>query len=119
MLEIHRDLIESYYGKKEIDDIKSFDVTDYRSVFEYLASLYRNYCYSYRIVVSPTGCKMHTISCALLKLCCPDVHIEYPTPESYLFEEYSSDRISVIHEINITNLPVFIEELANEYSLNG
>ena len=50
MLEIHRDLIESYYGKKEIDDIKSFDVTDYRSVFEYLASIYRNYCYSYRIV---------------------------------------------------------------------
>lgn len=116
---IHKDIIDDYNSKDGINDIESFDLMDYISVFEQLAKIYKNNCYNYRIVISPTGCKVHTIACAMLKLCCPDVHIEYPTPESYLFDEYSSDKVANVHEIVFDNYRKMINDLSVEYSLNG
>lgn len=119
MYMIHKDIIEEYVNKEVINDIKSFDLVDYISVFEQLANIYKDNCYNYRIVISPTGCKIHTIACALLKLCCPDVHIEYPTPESYLFEEYSSDEVINVHEVVFNKYKNLINILSKEYLLNG
>lgn len=115
MFSIHKNLIEEYH----VNEVESFDLLDYKSVFEYLATTYRDNCYDYRIVLSPTGCKLHTVACALLKLCCSDVHIEYPTPESYLFEEYSSDKVYSVYEICFPEFCDTINTLAKEYSLNG
>lgn len=119
MLSIHKELIEENKDNESDSSVKSFELTDYKSVFNELASIYRNNCYNYRIVVSPTGCKVHAVSCALFKLCCPDVHIEYPTPESYLFDEYSSEKVSRVHEIVFDNLSNLILCLKKEYHLNG
>lgn len=119
MYAIHRDIIKEYESKESINDVQSFDLIDYASVFKQLAKIYNDNCYNYRIVISPTGCKVHTIACALLKLCCPDVHIEYPTPESYLFDEYSSDKVIETHELVFDNYKRFISSLSSEYSLNG
>jgi len=118
MLKIHEDVIKEYFGN-DIEPIFSADVLDYITIFEKLASIYRKYCYEYRIIISPTGGKVHAISAALFKLCCPDVHIEYPTPESYLFEDYSSDKTHAIHRIDFNNFKEFIFKLSNEYKLNG
>lgn len=119
MCMIHKDIIDEYNIKKSTRNIASFDLMDYISVFKYLAKIYNENCYNYRIVLSPTGCKVHTIACALLKLCCPDVHIEYPTPESYLFDDYSSDEVIEVHEITFDNYNKIINNLSKEYSLNG
>lgn len=99
--------------------INSFNLLDYISVFEFIAEIYRNNCYSKRIIVSPTGGKMHTLSCALIKACCQDIHIEYPTPESYHFEDYSSDEIRMIHEVYFPHFNYFLKEMAQKFELNG
>ncbi len=116
---IHKELIDEYGNKEDLNSTISFDLMDYISVFEQLAKIYKDNCYKYRIVISPTGCKIHTVACAVLKLCCPDVHIEYPTPESYLFDEYSSDEVIDTHEIVFDNYNKLINDLSKEYSLNG
>jgi len=118
ILKIHDDVIQEYFGK-DIEPIFSADVLDYISVFEELASIYRKYCYEYRIIISPTGGKVHAVSAALFKLCCPDVHVEYPTPESYLFEDYSSDETHMIHRIDFDKFRKFVSDLSDEYKLNG
>lgn len=117
MYTIHKDLINEYL--RNDDKIDSFDLIDYRSVFEKLATIYKNNCYNYRIVLSPTGCKLQAVACALLKICCPDIHVEYPTPESYLFDDYSSDTVSCIHEIVFNNYNKSINNLKYEYELDG
>ena len=100
-------------------NIDSFELLDYVSVFECLAKIYRDNCYTRRIIVSPTGGKIHTISCALIKACCQDIHIEYPTPESYHFDDYSSDDINAIYEVCFPEFNRLLKKLAQEYDLNG
>ncbi len=118
MYRIHEDLIEEYLSKDK-NNIYSFDLLDYISVFKRVAEIYRDNCYNYRIVISPTGCKFQAVACALLKLCCPDIHVEYPTPESYLFDDYSSDEVSNVHEIVFKNYNQLITSLKYEYKLDG
>jgi hypothetical protein len=118
MERIHDDVINEYFGN-DIEPIFSADVLDYIAVFEKLAKIYREHCYKFRIVISPTGAKVHTIAATLLKICCPDVHIEYPTPESYLFDDYSSNETHAIHKIVFENFKEFLISLSDEYKLNG
>jgi len=118
MITIHKNVINDYFGST-VEPIISADVLDYITVFKELANIYCKYCYDYRIVISPTGGKVHAIAVALLKLCCPDVHIEYPTPESYLFDDYTSAETHEIHQIVFDNFRELINELAKEYKLNG
>lgn len=119
MYSIHKDLIEENSGKDSFDTLSSFELTDYKAVFEELSKIYKENCYNYRIVVAPTGCKLHAVACALLKLCCSDIHVEYPTPESYLFDEYSSEKVSKVHQIIFNNYSQLISDLREKYSLDG
>ena len=91
----------------------------YTETFFVLSEIYRKYCVTNRIVLAPTGSKMQALGCALLKLCCPDVHIEYPTPESFLMKGFSSPEIKCIHQVVFPNFRNFIGKLANESQLNG
>lgn len=101
------------------DEIQAFELIEYEPLFKYLAGVYRKNCYDKRIIIAPTGGKIHTLACALLKNCCSDIHIEYPTPESYLFDAYSSDEVHAIHQITFTHYTAFFDLLAEEYKLNG
>lgn len=118
MIDIHKDIIDEYLGGN-LEDIFCCEVTDYKLVFLKLATIYKEKCYSNRIVLAPTGCKLHAVSCSILKLCCPDIHVEYPTPESYLFDGYSSDEVYEVYEINFPSFKKNIFEIAKEYELNG
>lgn len=99
--------------------VDSFDLLDYISVFECLAEIYRTNCYSRRIIISPTGGKIHAIACALIKACCQDIHVEYPTPESYHFDDYSSNEVNATYEICFPKFRFLIKRIAQEYNLNG
>lgn len=116
-IDIQKTLIEGFpiYS----DSIYCFELLDYHSVFEALAEIYRKNCYSKRIILSPTGGKIHTLACALIKNGCPDIHIEYPTPESYIFETFSSDEVYATHEIIFEKFESTIYNLAVQYNLNG
>ena len=115
-LGIHKKVIESYGIK---DNVVCFDLLDYRAVFSFLANEYAKDCYTHRIILAPTGGKIHTVACALIKSCCSDIHIEYPTPEGYILESYSSKEIEAIHEIVFPCYNKLIRALKIEYNLDG
>lgn len=61
---------------------------DYAETANVLFDLYWSCAAEFRIVLAPTGSKMQTVGCFLAKAIHTDIHIEYPTPESFL-REYS------------------------------
>lgn len=120
---ITRSIITDYPIENVLDDkgvlTNRVSTLHYEETFEYLAKLYVTYCYSYRLIVAPTGSKLQALSCGLFKICCPDVHIEYPTPESLNFNGYSSPEIRETHEISFENLADILRTASSKYLLNG
>lgn len=114
---IHRGVLEEY--NHQTDVLSKFLLTDYDKVFEFLVKLYKKYWLTNRIIISPTGYKMHAISFALIKICCPDIHVEYPTPDSYLFDGYSSDEVKCIHELSFDNFEEWLKKIYMYYKLGG
>jgi hypothetical protein len=62
---------------------------DYTESVSVLLDLYWECSAEYRIVLAPTGSKMQAVACLIAKALHSDIHIEYPTPESFL-REYSN-----------------------------
>ena len=120
---MHTDVLNDYRVDNPVDEngrLKRRSSTlFYGETFSLLSDIYRQYCVTNRIVLAPTGSKMQALGCALLKLCCPDVHIEYPTPESFLVEGFSSPEIKCIHQVEFPCFGSFIPMLANSNGLNG
>lgn len=115
--EIHRGIFDEYNHQKDI--MRKYLLTEYDRVFEFLVEIYKKYWLTNRIIISPTGFKMHAVSFALIKICCPDIHIEYPTPDSYLFDGYSSDEIECIHELKFESFADYLKDLYEYYKLDG
>jgi hypothetical protein len=99
--------------------IRKTSTLNYEETFLLISNIYKEYCYSYRIIIAPTGSKMQAVGCALIKICCPDIHIEYPTPESFYFQSYSSKEIRAIHQIIFNNYSTLIKSTCSSYRLNG
>jgi len=120
MHEINNKLIKDYSAHGiDFEDNVTADKLNYIAVFEELARIYRERCYRFRIVIAPTGSKLHAVASSLLKICCPDVHVEYPTPKGYCSESYTSDEIYATYQIEFKNFSNFAINLANRYELNG
>jgi hypothetical protein len=122
MLDIHKHIIKEYQNDNPLTEgllSRRTNMINYQDTFDLLAGIYSEHCIDSRIVLSPTGTKMQALGCALIKICCPDIHIEYPTPESYYVDGYSSSKIRQIHQVVFNNLPKFIGEISEQYKLNG
>jgi hypothetical protein len=123
MNDIHKSIINEYHNDNPVDSDgllkRKCSTLHYEETFKILSEIYKQYCETYRIVLSPTGSKMQAIACALIKNCCEDIHIEYPTPESYFVGGYSSAEIKEIHQLNFHNYEKLITTIAEHYSLNG
>jgi hypothetical protein len=61
---------------------------DYRDSLVLLLDLYWALSATHRVLLAPSGSKMQTIACFIMKALHPDVHIEYPSPEGFA-PEYS------------------------------
>lgn len=120
---MHADVLNDYRVDNPVDENRRLrrrsSTLYYAETFNVLSDIYRKYCVTNRIVLAPTGSKMQALGCALFKLCCPDVHIEYPTPESFLVEGFSSSEIKCIHQVEFPSFGGFINELAVKSKLNG
>lgn len=119
--DIHKNIIKEYEKDNPIIDNlleRKSSTVDYIETFEILADLYHKYCVENRIVLAPTGTKMQALGIALLKMCCVDVHIEYPTPESYYVSGYSGSKVRETYQVEFHNLNKLIQEISNEYRLN-
>jgi hypothetical protein len=123
MIDIHEYIINEYSKDNPLDIerrlIRRTSTLDYRETFELLAKIYRDHCIKNKIVLAPTGSKLQALGCALIKICCPEIHIEYPIPESYYIGGYSSSNIRQIHQIVFDDMPSLLENISIEYQLNG
>ncbi len=57
---------------------------DYRETVRVFLDLYWTLASDYRVLSAPTGSKMQTIGCYIVKALHPDIHIEYPTARGFL-----------------------------------
>lgn len=99
--------------------IRSVSTLYYEETFRMLAEIYRRECYSNRLILAPTGSKMQAVGCGLFKVCCPDVHIEYPIPESFFAPGFSSDKTIQIHELSFDNYRFEMKQAQITHQLNG
>ena len=61
---------------------------DYRETVSVLLELYWKLSSSHRVLVAPTGSKMQTVACSIVKILHPDIHMEYPSAQGFK-KEYS------------------------------
>lgn len=92
--QIHQKLLDEYSDENPIDDQtgllqRTVSTLQYYETLETLLEIRKRFGTYERIIHFATGSKMQTVALALLKAAFEDVHIEYPTPDSYYFDEYS------------------------------
>lgn len=112
--EIHKRLIEEYRADNPIDDNKLLkrvaSTLDYVETIDLLNKEYNKFAIHERIICSATGSKMQTVGLFFSKIIHSDIHIEYPTPDSY-FVEGMSMGIRKVHEIQFPRFACFLKEL--------
>jgi hypothetical protein len=123
MQEICKGIICDFKDDNDVDTsgslVRKTSTLNYKETFKEISEIYKRYCYSYRIILAPTGSKMQTVGCAIVKICCPDIHMEYPTPESFYFHGYSSKEIRDVHQVEFPNFSSLIRNICEIEGLNG
>lgn len=112
--EIHRKLIEEYPRENiEVEPgilERTASTLDYRETAEKIAEIVKTYGTYERIMAAATGSKMQTVGLFFAKIIYPEIHIEYPTPDSYFVKGHSKG-VRNIHEITIPKFSEYIENL--------
>lgn len=110
--DVHKRLIETYFADNPIDSngllFNSVSTLNYVKTLEIINRIYNELGSSERIICGATGSKMQTVGLFFAKVLHPDIHIEYPTPDSYYVEGLSIG-IRKIHEIVIPSFSEFLE----------
>jgi hypothetical protein len=113
---IHTKLIDEYRNDNELDREGHLKLVAstlyYKETFDVLSYIYGKYGMFERLIIAATGSKMQTVGLYFCKLRFPDVHIEYPTPDSYFFNGMSNGT-KKIHEIEIQ----FFKNFANKFRI--
>lgn len=111
--EIHNKLIEEYKTDNPNDKngkLKRVASTlEYKETVDLLDQIYEHEqlgTYE-RIICASTGSKMQTVGLFFSKIIHPDIHIEYPTPDSY-FVKGMSKGVRKVHEIVIPQFSKFL-----------
>ncbi len=95
------------------DDNKTVETTStlyYQETYNLLVNLYWKYSSSHRIILSPTGSKLQTVGCYLLRAVHNDVHLEYPTVQGFFADKYSTG-VREHWELDFGKLDDLIEHL--------
>lgn len=71
---------------------------DYRETIQCVDDVYKEYGNFERIICAATGSKMQTIGLFFSKILHPDIHVEYPTPDSYFVKGFSKG-VRKVHEV--------------------
>lgn len=105
--QIHERLIQEYAEDNPQDAttgllLNTTSTLAYKETVEELNRLYSQLGLHERIVCAATGSKMQTVGLFFYKIYHPDIHIEYPTPNSY-FVEGMTQGIRTVHEICFLN----------------
>lgn len=115
--EIHKKLIEEYKIDNALDEnglLKRVTCTlDYSQTVKVIHDIYDHLGNYERLIFAATGSKMQTIGLFFSKMMHPDIHIEYPTPDSY-FSEGITKGIRTVHEVMTPRFSEFIGQLKRQ-----
>lgn len=115
---IHAKIISEFSHDNPIDSdnrlVRRASTLDYKGALRVVSDLYAQSYSRYRFVLAPTGSKMQAVGLSLLKMACPDIHIEFPTPKSFHFEGYSSKEIHQIHQVYFDSFEEAVREVQSE-----
>lgn len=113
---IHRKLISEYHEENHLDNQgllrKKSSTLNYLETIDVLNEIYQKHSNFERIIMAATGSKMQTVGLFFVKCMYSDIHIEYPTPDSYYIKGFSKG-IRNVYEIKIQTFATFIEELSS------
>lgn len=118
--EIHKKLMDAYKAHNPISEdtglpLLRIDTLRYQETFQILESIYEEHSNYERIIIAATGSKMQTVGLFFSKILHSDIHIEYPTPDSYLFPGIPKG-IKYVHEIIFPNFGLSV---ADKYFSNA
>ncbi|HEY6330805.1 MAG TPA: hypothetical protein VI756_15850 [Blastocatellia bacterium] len=89
--------------------LRSTSTLDYRETKYEMDELCARYGAYERIICAATGSKMQTVGLFFAKMAHPDVHIEYPTPDSY-YVSGLSEGVKRVHEILIPHFSKLLKD---------
>lgn len=106
--ELHSRIIEEYPADNAIDSVtnlleRTVSTLNPSETVECLEKIYELHGRLERIIAVGTGSKMQTVGLAIFRSRHPDVHVEYVTPDSYLFPGTPTG-IGVIHSNEISRI---------------
>ena len=87
---VHRRLREEWSAGDDNCPIKTTSTLRYEETYQLLVELYWRFSNTHRVILAPTGSKMQTVGCYLLRAVHDDVHVEYPTVEGFFARKYST-----------------------------
>lgn len=112
--EIHKQYIEEFKADNAVDAedklLRVASTLDYRDTVDRLDEIYREVGLYERIICGTTGSKMQTVGLFFGKVAHPDVHVEYPTPDSYFAKGLSSG-VRRVHEVVFPDLGGFVRRI--------
>jgi len=118
--EIHRRLIEEYSADNPLNKqglLKRVASTlNYIETVYKIESIHKRFGSHERIICAATGSKMQTVGLFFSKMIFPDIHIEYPTPDSY-FVKGISKGVRKVHEVVIPRFSEFLGKIKNINSI--
>ncbi len=114
--EIHGRLIEEYLSDNPIGSkrllSRASSTLDYRESIEQIEEIYERYGKYERIIAAATGSKMQTVGLYFSKILHPDIHIEYPTPDSYFIKNIGSD-VRKVYQVKFPAFQRFVNRVTN------
>jgi hypothetical protein len=117
MQQIHGGLIEMYRRENPVDDDngllkRAASTLQYAETVKAISSIYEQHGLYERVVCAATGSKMQTVGLYFAKKKHPDIHIEYPTPDTYFHSEAGEQLLSPeVHEVVVPGYKAFVEQL--------
>jgi len=112
--EIHKRIIEWYPADNPLNEQGFLECVastlDYTGTIDRLGEIHKSYGNYERIICAATGSKMQTVGLFFVKIMYPDIHIEYPTPDSYFVKGFSK-RVRKVHEIVFPRFSEFLKSI--------
>ena len=112
--EIHKRLIDEYANDNPTNEkgylARVTSTLKYHESIECIDNIYKQFGTYERIICAATGSKMQTVGLFFCKMMHPDIHIEYPTPDSYYVQGLSSG-VKRVYEIVIPEFSAFLKNI--------
>lgn len=113
---LHRKLVKEYPIGNDVNKYgfmkRTASTLFYEETISRIDEIYLEVGLYERIIVAATGSKMQTVGLFFAKKKYPDIHVEYPTPDSYYIKGFSKG-IREIHELRIKNFSKFINSICS------